>query len=138
MRTGYIALAFISLFLTQPAQAASKLEVGSQGCKSYAQARAEHPNAHLRYRKIQADRCWYDPATFAKAKPVHKVRVTGGRAVPSTHAARSRATLPVTVRGQPDTRAENFNDDLDAIFLVLCGGVCPQIANPPLYLLKRK
>jgi hypothetical protein len=135
MRIRYIALAIIGMVVTQPAQAATKLEVGSLGCMSFAQARAQHPNAHLKYRQIQADKCWYNPAVFAKHTP--KVRVTGEGAVPSTHAAGSRATPSAIVRGQPDTRSEVFEDELEGIFLVLCGGPCPQNAHPPAYLLRR-
>ena len=140
MHLRYIALAIIALAFTQPATAATKSQVEAAGCMSLEQARAKHPTAHLKYRLIQGDKCWYDNVTIAKAKNVQKVRVTGEGVVPSTHAAtpgESRATPSVIVRGQPDTRTYD-NDDLDEIFIVLCGGPCPQLANPPGYLLRKK
>jgi hypothetical protein len=99
-------------------------------------ARAKHPTAHLRYRLIQSEKCWYDPVSLAKAG--HKTRVAGEGAVPSTLAAGSLGATPSeSVRGQPATRTYD-NDDLNEIFTVLCGGPCPQLANPPGYLLRKK
>jgi hypothetical protein len=129
-------LAILMLAFTQPATAASKSEVGSAGCISLDKARAKHPTAHLRYRLIQSEKCWYDPVSLAKAG--HKTRVAGEGAVPSTLAAGSLGATPSeSVRGQPATRTYD-NDDLNEIFTVLCGGPCPQLANPPGYLLRKK
>lgn len=136
------ALALLAV-MTEPAAAKSKDQVAAN-CLSQHAARAVWPGVYLKYRVVDARRCWYarGKAMVAKKKPAApRVRVASARQVPVVVPPVVPA-LPRVVVIEPPADVQRVERalcggpcprfDLDEpVFRALCGGLCPDFREPP-------
>lgn len=110
--------ALITLTLvSSPAFAASKADVAAAGCVTdFDTVRKAHRVDHLRYRLISGQKCWYSDVALAAKKAASKVATSIPRRV-------IKSIIIKAVQPPIDPPVE----DLDSIFLNLCGGPCPQL-----------
>ena len=112
-----ITAAVVALILAAPAHAATKADVAAAGCvTNFDSVRKAHRADHLRYRLIGGQKCWYSDVALAAKKGASKVATSVPRRV-------IKSIIIKAVEPSIDPPAE----DLDAIFLNLCGGPCPQL-----------